>query len=105
MLLLLFLLQSGVDALFAAFRPGEEFGNAMVNLLTGAVSPSGKLAQSWPRSVGHVGSGSSPWLQAVRGKWIATAHGVTDPDGRWYDNYLSTATEAPTPLFYFGYGS
>ena len=40
--------------MFAAYRPGEEFGNAMVNLLTGAVSPSGKLAQSWPRAVGQV---------------------------------------------------
>ncbi len=97
--------QSGVDALLAAFRPGEEFGNAVVNLLTGAVSPSGKLAQSWPRTVGHVGSGSSPWLQAVRGKWIANERGEVDADGRRYDPYASTATEAPTPLFYFGYGS
>ena len=46
-----------IDAMFAAFRPGEEFGNAMASLLFGRVSPSAKLAQSWPRSVGQVGSG------------------------------------------------
>ena len=94
----------GVDALFAAWRPGEEFGNAMTSLLFGRVSPSGKLAQSWPRSVGHIGSGSNPWLQRVRGKWLARQKGARDPDGRAYDNYLSSQTQAPTPLFYFGHG-
>ena len=93
-----------VDAMFAAFRPGEEFGNAMASLLFGRVSPSAKLAQSWPRNVGQVGSGSSPWLQTVKGKWIANKMGANDPDGRRYDNYLSTKTRSPTPLFYFGYG-
>ena len=93
-----------VDALFAAWRPGEEFGNAMVSLLFGNVSPNAKLAQSWPRAVGQVGSGSSPFFQRVRGKWIANAKGAVDPDGRRYDNYLSSATQSPTPLFYFGFG-
>jgi beta-glucosidase len=94
----------GVDALFAAWRPGEEFGNAMTRLLFGHVSPSGKLAQSWPRSVGQVGGGANPWLQRVRGKWLANAKGAIDPDGRRYDDYLSSATQSPTPLFYFGHG-
>eukprot|EP00750_Incisomonas_marina_P008546 INCI15511.2.p1 GENE.INCI15511.2~~INCI15511.2.p1 ORF type:complete len:720 (+),score=138.36 INCI15511.2:139-2298(+) len=97
-------LLNNVDALFATFRPGEEFGNAMVRLLTGEVVPSGKLVQSWPRSVGQVGSGSSPWLQAVRGKWVSNHRGEVDADGRYYDNYVSSASQHPTPLFYFGFG-
>ncbi len=94
----------GVDALFAAWRPGEEFGNAMVNLLSGKVSPSGKLAQSWPRSVGQVGGGSNPWRQRVRGKWLANGKGQPDPDGRRYDEYLSSQYASASPLFYFGFG-
>ena len=93
-----------VDALFAAWRPGEEFGNAMVDLLFGTVNPSAKLTQSWPRTVGQVGSGSSPWQQTVRGKWLANAEGVQDPDGRRYDGYVSSSTLSSSPLFYFGYG-
>ena len=96
-----------VDALFSAFRPGEAFGAAMANLLSGETNPSGKLSQSWPRSVGEVGSGSTPWLQAVRGKWLANKQGSVDElDGRRYDDYVSSASgeDAGTPLFYFGHG-
>lgn len=94
----------GVDAMFAAWRPGEEFGNAMLRLLTGEISPSAKLSVSWPRTVGHVGSGSVPWLQEVKGKWVYNERGHVDPDGRRYDNYVSTSTPDPSPLFYFGHG-
>jgi beta-glucosidase len=95
-------LLSKVDAMFAAWRPGEEAGTALVNLITGATNPSAKLAQSWPRVVGQVHSGSSPWLQTVRGKWVSNNRGKADADGRHYDNYVSDFD--PTPLFYFGYG-
>lgn len=95
----------GVGALFAAWRPGEEFGNAAVNVMMGRTNPSAKLSQSWPRSVGQVGGGASPWLQTVRGKWIANNKGDVDPlDGRRYDTYASSASKLATPLFYFGYG-
>ena len=94
-----------VDALFAAWRPGEEFGNAIVRLISGEVVPSAKLSLSWPRNVGQVGSGSIPWLQEVRGKWIANSKGNSpDHDGRRYDNYVSSASDSATPLFYFGFG-
>ena len=88
----------------AAWRPGEEGGHAIVNILTGKANPSAKLAQSWPRTVGHVHSGSTPWLQRVRGKWVANSKGCGyDSDGRCYDPYVSSGFE-PTPLFYFGAG-
>lgn len=89
-----------VDAMFAAGRPGEEFGSAMVRLLMGDVNPSAKLAQSWPRTVGHVGG--TPFLQRVRGKWIANARG-DDVNGRRYDDYVASNFQS-TPLFYFGFG-
>ena len=88
----------------AAWRPGEEGGHAIVNILTGRANPSAKLAQSWPRTVGHVHSGSTPWLQRVRGKWVSNGKGCDyDGDGRCYDSYTSSGF-APTPLFYFGAG-
>ena len=118
-----------VDALIAAWRPGEEAGTAILNVLSGGVNPSAKLAQSWPRTAGHVHSGSSPWLQTVRGKWAANhksevheynathnSDKVTmnqanwcclsqvDADGRWYDSYVSSDFADATPLFRFGFG-
>ena len=94
-----------VDAMFAAWRPGEEFGTAMIRLLNGTVTPSAKLSQSWPRSVGQIGGGSVPWLQEVKGKWVSNHRGYVDiNDGRRYNNYVSSSTPDPTPLFYFGYG-
>jgi beta-glucosidase len=45
----------GVAALMVGWALGEEGGTAFVNVLSGAVSPSGRLTQNWPRSVGGVG--------------------------------------------------
>ena len=92
-----------LDALIAAWRPGEEFGNALLDLLSGKISPSAKLTHAWPRTVGHVHSGATPWLQRVAGKWVSNARGTIDPDGRRYDAY-STSNFDPTPLFRFGFG-
>lgn len=97
-------LLSKIDALFAAWRPGQEFGHAMAALLIGRVSPSGKLAHSWPRSVGQVHSGAAPWLQPVVGKWASNKRGKHDDDGRWYDVYEASSNLDATPLFRFAHG-
>jgi len=47
-------LDARAGAVLAAWRPGCEGGGALWDLLTGAASPSGRLAQSWPVSVGGV---------------------------------------------------
>ena len=96
-------LLDAVDALIWAGRPGEEGSNALVDVLTGALTPSGKLQANWPRSVNQVGSGSTPFLQPITGKWVANARGVADPDGRRYDAYEYDIND-PTPLFRFGEG-
>ncbi|HVB20805.1 MAG TPA: glycoside hydrolase family 3 N-terminal domain-containing protein [Ktedonobacteraceae bacterium] len=50
---------SKANALLQVFPPGEEGGNGLADVLTGKVSPSGRLPVSLPRSVGqapnHVG--------------------------------------------------
>lgn len=54
---------NGINALFAAWRPGIEGGNAVADLIFGDANPSGKLAQAWPRSAGYIHSPSNPWFQ------------------------------------------
>ena len=43
-----------VDAVLMAWHPGTMGGPALKNILTGKVSPSGKLPVTWPKEVGQI---------------------------------------------------
>lgn len=75
------------NALLQLFPPGEEGGNGLAGILTGTVSPSGRLPVSLPRAVGQ-----EPLHVGVRaGGEIAMLFG----------DYIDSPT---TPLFPFGHG-
>ena len=82
---------ANVDALLAAWRPGEEGGTAIVNLLVGDATPSGKLAQAWQRHAGYVHTPTSPWFQPH----------TSMKAGKYFPNGDQTPL---TPLFPFGWG-
>jgi beta-glucosidase len=79
------------DAMLAAWFLGSEAGNALCDVLTGRVSPSGRTVISWPRALGQV-----PVFFGER------------PSGRPFDRddyftskYLDVSND---PLFAFGHG-
>ena len=84
-------LVSRAHAVLAAWFPGCEAGNAIADILSGKVSPSGRTAVSWPRAVGQV-----PIFFGER------------PSGRPFnpsDHFTSHYSDVEnTPLFPFGHG-
>ncbi|HEU4322006.1 MAG TPA: glycoside hydrolase family 3 N-terminal domain-containing protein [Roseiflexaceae bacterium] len=75
------------NALLLLFPPGEEGGSGLADVLTGAVSPSGRLPVTLPRSVGQVP--------------IHTSYRAGGGRVMFFGDY----TDSPsTPLFPFGHG-
>jgi beta-glucosidase len=75
------------NALLQLFPPGEEGGNGLADVLTGRVSPSGRLPVSLPHSVGQVPVHMS--FRAGGGRAM----------------FFGDYTDSPsTPLFPFGHG-
>jgi beta-glucosidase len=79
------------DAVLAAWFLGSEAGNAIADVLTGRVSPSGRTPMAWPRAVGQI-----PVFFGER------------PSGRPMnpqDHYTSKYLDVPNePQFPFGHG-
>ena len=81
-------LDEHVDAILETFNPGLEGGNAIANILSGMVNPSGKLTMSFPRHVGQL----PVYYNQIPG-WHGNANGTGD--------YIDMTAE---PLYHFGYG-
>lgn len=79
------------DALLAVWFPGCEAGNAIADVVTGRVSPSGRLPVTWPRALGQV-----PIFFAQR-----PSGRPANPEGHFTSKYLDVSNE---PLYPFGYG-
>ena len=79
------------DALLVAWFPGTEGGNAIADVLTGRVSPSGRTPITWPRALGQI-----PLFYSQR-----NSGRPENPK----DHYTSKYLDAPnSPLFPFGFG-
>jgi beta-glucosidase len=80
-----------LPAVLLTWFPGQEFGNALADVLTGATEPGGRLPVTWPAD-GH----DLPTTTPVDGT-LPYTEGLAI-GYRWYD------TVARTPLFPFGHG-
>ncbi len=82
------------DAILHVWFGGSEAGDAMADVLTGRVNPSGRLTMSFPRAVGQLP--------------LAYNHlntGRPDRNDSKFNRYASNYIDCPnTPLYPFGYG-
>lgn len=74
-------------AILMAWLPGEEGGRAIADVLTGDVSPGGKLPVSFPRSVGQIP--------------VFYSHKASGGRSHWHGDYVDGSTG---PLYPFGFG-
>jgi beta-glucosidase len=79
------------QAVLTAWFPGSEAGHALADILTGRVSPSGKVAMSWPRHSGQI-----PVFFGER-----PSGRPADLDSRYTSKYIDMPN---SPLFAFGHG-
>ena len=81
-----------LSTILLAWQPGMEAGNALADVLTGAVNPSGKLPMSFPHSVGQV---------PIYYNALPTGRPQQKRGQPWSSGYLDNYAE---PAYPFGYG-
>ncbi len=79
-------------AILVAWQPGFETGNALADVLTGQVNPSGKLPVTFPRSTGQI---------PMYYNHLNTGRPQSYLGEMWTSGYLDLAN---SPAFPFGYG-
>jgi beta-glucosidase len=77
------------SAVLIAWHPGVEGARGVVDVLTGAVEPTGRLTTSWPRAVGQI---------PMHYNYLATSRTFSDQYGSHYID------GSRTPLLPFGFG-
>ena len=98
-----------VDAILLAWQPGEEGGNAIADVLSGQVNPSGKLATTFPASYSDVPSAKNfpgkefPEKATVSMIGRSVPAEVTYQEGI-YVGYRYYNTFKVKPAYEFGYG-
>lgn len=102
--------RSMVDAVLLAWQPGQEGGNAIVDLLSGKVNPSGKLATSFPMAYSDVPSAKTFPGQELPGVAPSGPNPFSNkPSEATYDEgiyvgYRYYDTFGVKPAYEFGYG-
>jgi beta-glucosidase len=90
-----------VPAIVAAWFPGIQAGPALVRVLFGDVSPSGKLVVSWPRTMGQI----PLYYNALNTGRPAGDFDLTHPPKTSLEKYVSRyVDEQNSPQFPFGFG-
>jgi beta-glucosidase len=84
------------DAVLVAWHPGTTAGNAIADVLSGDVNPSGKLTMSWPYDIGQV-----PVFYNHKNTGRPIDALGSQSSERFTSRYLFTPNE---PLFPFGFG-
>ncbi len=83
-----------VDGILLSWQPGQELGNAVADILTGEVNPSGKLAQTFPKDYEDL-----PYADRFPG----SAEGFPYEEDI-YVGYRYNTTFDVEPAYEFGYG-
>lgn len=81
-----------VPAILVAWQPGFETGNALADVITGKVNPSGKLPVTFPRSTGQI---------PMYYNHLNTGRPQTKFGQMWTSGYLDIPN---TPAYPFGFG-
>lgn len=87
--------RDGVDAIISAFMPGQEYGNAVSDVLWGDVAPTARLPLTFPAEENQIGLTPSQWPGVNK---VSTYSEMLEVGYRYYDAHNLE------PAFPFGHG-